>query len=599
MPEFAAHSFRREEVEGENLEQFAPPYTSEKFTPEEVRYLNPFFSNIDQSVFVVQHLPEEVIGALSAKYSRATESMRRTFLKEYVEPIVHPESQKNWSSLSHKEQQETLLSRQKFVELINFLNTNGGIDYIVNIQRGRNFFNKWLVDFGDDSISELGGIHLCIEGLSNVATKEIEDQRIGISPIEKSSRYVSFADKLPDGNYKYVVPGEIKGTVYERSYRAMTDILFGTYARLVEPYFNYIKDVFPKGDDESDASFEKSRRAKVFDDLRDLLTFYTLTNIGLYGNGRSYEYLINRIARHPLGELRYWGSKIASELQRVTPSFIRRVDTPMGKELQEYKKDIRRLRDEISDEKFKGVVEMERGGWSKLIDYTKTGEVDVLTAFIFGGGSSPNYSEVRARVVGMSKDERRKIFERIFEQRSPGNNNPKREDVRFKRVPRAFENSRYTFALWARGGDYRDLHRHRLLTQERQPFTTKWGYDVEKEVLASPFVNEIEIALKLVSPVYELIHKEFPEVAQYTVAFAYIQHWYVNLTAREMYYMGELRTGPQGRSHYRHIVQEMATQASAVHPDLFAGMKVDMNDYSLARRESEKWTDKKRKELGV
>jgi thymidylate synthase ThyX len=199
----------------------------------------------------------------------------------------------------------------------------------------------------------------------------------------------------------------------------------------------------------------------------------------------------------------------------------------------------------------------------------------------------------------MSKDERRKIFERIFEQRSPGNNNPKREDVRFKRVPRAFENSRYTFALWARGGDYRDLHRHRLLTQERQPFTTKWGYDVEKEVLASPFVNEIEIALKLVSPVYELIHKEFPEVAQYTVAFAYIQHWYVNLTAREMYYMGELRTGPQGRSHYRHIVQEMATQASAVHPDLFAGMKVDMNDYSLARRESEKWTDKKRKELGV
>src|SRR4030042_4412729 len=291
----------------DSLEIFAPPYTPERFTSEEIKYLTPFFSNIDQPVFVVHHLPEELIGALSAKYSRATESMRRTFIKEYVDPIVHPEKQKGWADLGQKDKDAEIVNKQKFEELVDFLNADGGIDYVVNIQRGRKFFDRWLVDFGDDSISELGGVHLCIEGLSNIATKEIEDQRIGLSPIEKSSRYVSFADRLPDGGYRYIVPGEIKDTPYEGPYKVMIDALFSTYADMLEPYLEYIKNRYPKDQDESDASFEKSRKAKMFDDLRDLLPFATITNLGLYGNGRSYEYLINRLAEHPLGELRYFG----------------------------------------------------------------------------------------------------------------------------------------------------------------------------------------------------------------------------------------------------------------------------------------------------
>jgi thymidylate synthase ThyX len=583
----------------ENLERFAPPYSPENFSTDEIRYLNPFFSNIDQPVFIVQHLPEEVIGALSAKYSRATESMRRTFLKEYVNPIIHPEMQKNWNDLGQNEKDEEIGKKQKFEELIDFLNSHGGIDYVVNIQRGRKFFDKWLVDFGDDSISELGGVHLCIEGLSNIATKEIEDQRIGLSPIEKSSRYVSFADKDSNGNYRYLVPGEIKGTTQEEPYKVMMDILFSTYSNLLEPYLEYIKNLYPKDTDESDASFEKSRKAKVFDDLRDLLPFATVTNLGLFGNGRSYEYLINRLAEHPLGELRYLSHKIAGELGKVTPSFIRRIDSPMGRENQFYKTDIRNLRDRLSKEQFETPLKPERNGWAKLVGYTKGGEIDVLTAFLFGGKNSPSLEKVREKIVAMSSGKRRDIFRRIFAQRSPGKFNPRREDVRSKKMPRAFENSKYLFEMWARGGDYRDLHRHRMLTQEKQNFTTRWGYDLEPEVTNSPFAEKIESALEAMAPLYESVLTEYPDAAQYVVPFAYIQHWYMNITAREVYYMGELRTGPQGRPHYRKIVQEVAEQVIDVHPNLFEGMIIDWNDYSLARRESEKWSDKKRKEFGV
>ena len=598
IAELSSNPFGEGMIE-KDIEKYAPSYTPEKFTEEEIYYLKPFFSNVDEPIFVISNLPEEVAGALSAKYSRATESMRRIFLKEYVDPIIHPEDQKNWQELTSEEKKESLEIKDDFEKYIDEINKFGGIEKIVNVQRGRKFFDKWLVEFGDDSIAELGGVHLCIEGLSVVATKEIEDQRIGYSPIEKSTRYVSFADKLPDGNFRYIVPGEIKDTPLEEPYRESMDLLFSTYANLIEPYVDYIKDIYPKGEDETDVSFEKSRRAKTFDDIRDLLPFSTITNLGLYGNGRSYEYLINKLMKHPLGEMRYWGYKIASEINKVTPSFIRRVSTSSGIQIQDYKRNIRELHSEISKEMFGEQKDHEKVIGARLVDYTHDGEKSVLAAFVFSGDNAPAYEDVLAAVNKLSDADRKRYFDKILAIRNMGNSSPKREEVRFRKIPRSFENSNYTFELWARGGDYRDLHRHRMLIQERQGFTTKWGYDLEDEVVNSKFFDNVKLALESVKPIYENIYKTNPAVAQYLVPFAYVQHWYMNLTAREMYYIAELRTGPQGRPHYRKITQEMAKQVIEVHPNLFAGMMTDWNDYSLARRESEKRIERKKKEFGA
>lgn len=584
-------------IHSQDLEKFAPPYTPEVFTDEEKKYLKPFFSNADQPVFIVQHLPEEVIGAISAKYSRAVIGMRRTFLDEYVKSIIHPETQKGWDSFTDDQKKQDIDRKAEFENYVSYINGHGGIESVLNIKRSRKFFEKWLVDFGDDSISEMGGIHLCIEGLSNIATKEIEDRRIGISPIEKSSRYVSFDEKLPDGNYRYVVPGEIKGTTYEEPYRNTMNFLFSTYSELEEPYLEYIKDIYPIGEGETPESFEKSRRAKMFDDIRDLLPFSTMTNIALFGNGRAFEYLINKLSKHKLGELRYWGAKIKDEINKYTPSFIRRIDTPIGQGIQNFNAEDKNLKDKMSSEIFSAPESAEGKAGARLINYTKEGEIDVLSAYIFEGGSSSSLEDVREKVLKMSKEERRKEFLRIFALRSPGNPNPRREDVRHIKMPRAFENSYYWFGVLARGGDYRDLQRHRMQTQARQLFTTKWGYDLEEEVRNSKFLKKVEEPLRIANGVFRIMRNEYPDVAQYLVPFAYLQHWYAHLNAREMYYQGELRTGPQGRPHYRHIVQEMAKRVMEVHPDMFTGMKIDWNEYSLARRESAIWTEKRLKEL--
>lgn len=579
-----------------NVEKYAIPYTPENFTPEEKKYLKPFFSNIHKPVFVVQHLPEEVIGALSSRYSRATKSLRRMFLDEYITPILKPEQQKDWLNLSDKEMKEAGETREAFLEMIDFYNKNEGIDKVVNVQRGRKFFDRWLAQFGDDSIAELGAIHLCIEGLSIIATKEIEDKRVGLSPLEKSTRYVEFGSRRPDGEYQYIIPGEIKGTPLEREYKDAMDYLFYTYVKIGDTYVDYVKKLYPKGEDETDQSFHNSRSAKRFDDLRDLLPFSTQTNLALLGNGRAFENLLNSLMDHPLGELRWWGQQMLGELNKSVPSFVKRVASERGAEEQVYRNNINFLREEQALKILKGTESAkEQAKGVRLVDYSKDADVKIITSYLFASNKARSFSmeEIRKKIAGLSKRERAVLIKQILDERKFGRKDAKRETDRFHKVPRAFENAHYMFEIWARGGDYRDLHRHRQNTQERQVFTAKWGFDLEKDVKKSPFLGDISLALEKASKVFKEMKKISSELAQYTVPFAYLQHWYMNLSAKEIYWMVELRTGPQGKSHYRKICQQIALLAKSATPSVFLELMVDMQDYSLARRESEKKIEKK------
>lgn len=582
----------------ENVERFAPPYTPEVFTEEESFYLQPFFSNADRPVYAVANLPEEVIGALSSRYSRSVNSLRRTFLKEYIWPIAHPDQQKKWAELTQDDRREAQEVSQRLFNIVSFLNSTGSIDYVVNTQRARKFFDKWLAGYGDDSIAEMGGAHICIEGMSNVTLEELVNKRIGISPLIKSTRYVSFSERRTDGEYQYVIPGEIQGTSLESEYRDAIDTLFDTYANLQEPYLEYIKDRYPQGQDETDSSFKRSRSAKRYDDIRDLLPFSTQINGAFFGNGRAFEDLLNRLMDHPLGELRYWGQAISTELEIVVPSFVRRPKTERGAEVQRYRSNIGKLRKAMGKELFGDGEDLTPSRWVRLVSHTPEADVVVLSSFLFSGEHGLPLSEITERVKVMSIDERASLLAQILEERKFGRPEAKREEVRFRKVPRAFENVHYLFEIWGRGGDFRDLHRHRMNTEEHQPFNVKWGFDLEKEVLESPFIDQIKSALEKAAAVsIKIAEQVSPDAAQYAVPFANLQHWYMNLSAREIYWMGELRTSSQGRPHYREICQQIGREAIGATPELFQELMVDWEDYSLARRESEKKIEQKRSEI--
>ena len=75
---------------------------------------------------------------------------------------------------------------------------------------------------------------------------------------------------------------------------------------------------------------------------------------------------------------------------------------------------------------------------------------------------------------------------------------------------RAFENVYYTFDILGNLGLYRDLHRHRILTQERQEFTTVHGYDTPQEIDDAGFKVDFDQCMAEAAGLYENIFRDFP-----------------------------------------------------------------------------------------
>src|SRR6266446_4820642 len=257
---------------------------SSEFNRAEARVLARFFTNMDRPVFALRNLPEVVKGALFSRYSRTEKSLRRVLLDEYIN---EPDS--GFGGLAGAE---------------------AGDDDMVAVRRAEEFYERVLVGYGADSVAELAGAHVALERVSTLAAKALEDSRIGISPLEKSTRYVRFDRPGADGRRLYHRGPELAHPGYE----AAADALFETYSALVEPVTQAIRERFPIEEGETDRAWKAATRAKALDMLRGLLPAGTLTNLGLFGNGRAFEYLITKLAAHELPECRALAGDLHREL---------------------------------------------------------------------------------------------------------------------------------------------------------------------------------------------------------------------------------------------------------------------------------------------
>lgn len=158
-----------------------------------------------------------------------------------------------------------------------------------------------------------------------------------------------------------------------------------------------------------------------------------------------------------------------------------------------------------------------------------------------------------------------------------------RENRRHK-SPRALENAFFTFEIVADFGIYRDLHRHRMLTQDRQALTCNFGYFTPHEILGTEMEKPYRDAMDEAKKAYEQIAEELPEEAQYVVPMAYNIHWYYNINLRSLQWLCELRSSPAGHPNYRFVAQELAKQVIRVFPAFERFFKfVDFEGYELGR----------------
>ena len=515
-----------------------------EFTDAESAMLARYFTNLDRPVFALRNLPEVVKGALFSRYSRTEKSLRRVLLEEFIN---QPDS--------------------GFDQLAG---TQAGADDMVAVRRAEEFYERVLVGYGDDSVAELAGAHVAVERVSTLAAKALEDSRIGISPLEKSTRYVRFDRPGPDGRHLYYRGPELDHPDYERT----ADALFEAYSSLIEPLTEAIRARFPLEAGETDRAWKSATRAKALDMLRGLLPAGTLTNLGLFGNGRAFEYLITKMAAHELPECRRLATDLHRELNLVIPSFVKRaIDERYGAPAAERMAKIRSATARLAKRSGQGGT----GPSVTLLEHDPDAERKVVAAALFP------HSDAGWKELGGDAGE---LLEAVLGDRAN----------RRQRTPRALEHAEYLFEIVANFAAYRDLHRHRMLTQDRQLLGTSLGYDLPPGLAELGMDARFQSAVEAAAAAHARLEGDAgPALAQYVVPIAFHVRWYFRVNLREIYHLCELRTTPQGHPDYRWVAQEMYKRVADVHPRLARyATFVDMGPGDeLERRRSEQRLDEK------
>ena len=276
--------------------RYDPPsvdYPVESFTAQEQERLLPHFSNLDRPVFALVNLPETVKGALFARYSRYQGTLRRLFLDEFADDVsgvpIRPDGDEG--------------------------------------ERAAKLYERIFLGYGDDSVAQLGGAHIACEWVSNVLTKVLQRPRLG-AYLEQSTRYIAYDAPMPSPDparpsYRYYRDAELGP-----QYTAAMDELFGIYASSLPRVVAWAEREFPRTEGEAPVAYERAIKAKALDLLRGLLPASSLSHMGIFASGQTYEQLILHLLAHPLPEAQQYGRMILDEIKAVMPSFVSRVERP-------------------------------------------------------------------------------------------------------------------------------------------------------------------------------------------------------------------------------------------------------------------------------
>ncbi len=498
-------------------------YPTESFSTDERALLSSHFTNLEGPVFALVNLPETVKGALFARYSRYPGTLRRLFLDEFAEDLrARP---------------------------VGWDGHEGG--------RAAKLYERIFLGYGDDSVAQLGGAHVACEWVSNVLTKILQRPRLG-AYLEQSTRYIAYDAPMPapPGGFRYY-RDPVLGPEYEQA----MDTLFSIYAASLPRLRAWAEGEFPIADGEAPAAHARAITAKALDLLRGLLPASSLSHMGIFASGQTYEQLILHLLAHPLPEARTYGRMILTEIKSVMPSFVSRVERPeRGGEWMDYLESRARAGERWA--RRLGIEHDGSAGPSVRLVRHDGEEDDLLTALLFES-TSASQASIRDRLANLDADERTALLSDLVGARANRRHRP----------GRGFEALRYRFEIVADYGAFRDLQRHRMLTVQWQPLSPDLGAGVPEQVEVAGCGEEYRRALDVSRRAYErLVERRLPRAAPYALCLGYRIRFILDLNAREAMQLIELRSGREGHPSYRAVAHEMHAQIAAMHPAVAGAM---------------------------
>lgn len=520
-----------------------------RFTDEEKALLAPYVTDTEGDIYAISGL-NGIVGAVYARYSRAKGGFRETLLKEFIR------------------------------------------EGVIDAARAQDLIERVLVAYGDDSVGELEGTHLSFEEISILATKEIEDRRIGGSPIEQSTRYVFYDQKGDDGNFRYYRDPAVMASPHAAAYVEAMDAVFTTYCDLIEPMKAYYSGLKPIEEASyairpdgakitlAECADEKERKAfsitynadirtKACDTLRALLPIATKTNVGIFGNGRFFQTVLTHCYTTAIPEVVDIAQRAHAQLDKVIPRYVKRAKANGYVTLNREKTAAlaARLFANVAPKTVAGAVTLlDRGEDAiahavadKPADATRLRQLlqdeddNLALALMLYPHVMHPLAQVRDAVRRMGPETKREIVAAYVGDRK----------TRRDRPGRAFESGYpYTFDMLTDFGTYKDLMRHRMMTQSRQKFTPKLGFAMPEDLVRAGHAARAEECVRKMQSLYDLLLADFPEQASYATLHGSLVRWTCGINDRALMHMIELRTQPAGHPSYRKVCQEMHRKVS-------------------------------------
>jgi thymidylate synthase ThyX len=565
--------------------RFSFPYQPEKFTSKEKRILNTFFTNCDQPVFAIYNLPQEVVGAMFSRYSRSEKSVRRLFLDEFWSP--------EFSFFTG--------DRKKLAKAQ---------------QRTENFYKRVFAEFGDDSVIQMGSVHIAFEFVSQIAAKAIEDQRIGASHIEKSTRYVNFGNKVGN-HFLFMEVPEIMHSPYAKEYKKWNDLAFNLYNRNLPVATDFLKQKYPLEEQVFENSahkefrfgeiqdpvekekikkaYERAVKAKAFDLIRIFLPTTTVTNLGAHFSGQAAENTLNKLLSSPYSEVRHLGLSALRELTKVVPNFLQNITNHHGEIVREYRSETRLLQEKTANKWVRKIKPKENDADVRLVSFDKNALIQFVAQILYTAQKKTYYSktEILKAVKKLSFKKLQEILSSSFPDRSQPQYN------RRHKLPRAFEHAFAEVEFFKDFGIYRDLQRNRLSSTERLALNPE-DLEIPVEFKEKGMEKVLEDYLKLHKTSQILYRKLIKKAglrsaAEYVTLLGHKLRFNVKANLRQWVFFSELRTIAGGHPSYRNAMQKAVREITRKLPELknlFA--KVNwVRSYGLGRLKAEITTQEK------
>jgi thymidylate synthase ThyX len=494
----------------------------------------------------------------------------------------------------------------------------------ISAQRAEQFLNTFYFQYGHRSIADLAHIAFAVERLSLLAAIVLVDEQRWDGQ-ERSTRYQNF---MKSG---WFFPEFASDSGSAELYTTTVRGLFAAYDRTTAAVQDALRKRVARPEGMKPETYERTLRARAFDVARYLLPLATNTSLGQIVNARTLETQVSRLLSHPMAEVRELGAKLRDAATgpawnvnaQSGAAFVKRleefekaatvryagtvpgatgddgfapqadsgdgIDWPFAAEAAElltretrtaptlvkyaeasqYLMKTRTALEQAAAELLAG-ISIAPAPLVDLVERTETLEVELAATLIYWASDHP-YRQIRDLVADLPAARVEEIIEIGLQHRG-----------RHDEALRAFHaGAALRFDILMDIGGFRDMHRHRRVTQIKQGFTAKLGYETpilgdlgadvnllaEAGILAD-YQATVEAAHAASARIAAGSAPEAAGSALYVLPLATRVRCLFKMDFAEAQYISELRSGPAGHFSYRRVAWEMYLALERQHPSL-------------------------------